>query len=125
MLPQVGIEYGALIISDSKSNTLNQRLIRDPGYIPTRGNIFKFYNPNLHNIARSDRIGFKTKNPNENVYGPVRTVCTFVRVLKQQKLLEKLINLPLTDGTQWWTQWSFYTLRGANFLQFHRVSQKM
>ena len=24
----------------------------------------KFYNPNLHNIARSDRIGFKMKNPN-------------------------------------------------------------
>ena len=23
----------------------------------------KFYNPNLHNIARSDRIGFKMKNP--------------------------------------------------------------
>ena len=22
----------------------------------------KFYNPNLHNIARSDRKGFKTKN---------------------------------------------------------------
>ena len=33
----------------------------DPGSIPTRGNI-KFYNPNLHNSARSDRIGFKTKN---------------------------------------------------------------
>ena len=25
----------------------------------------KFYNPNLHNIPRSDRIGFKTKNPHE------------------------------------------------------------
>ena len=37
---------------------------KGPGSIPTRGNIFKFYNPNLHNIARSDRIGFKTKNPN-------------------------------------------------------------
>ena len=36
----------------------------DLASIPTRGNIFsKFYNPNLHNIARSDRIGFKTKNP--------------------------------------------------------------
>ena len=23
----------------------------------------KFYNPNWHNIARSDRIGFKRKNP--------------------------------------------------------------
>ena len=49
--------------------TWNQRLIRGsipnfPGYIPTRGNIFsKFYNPNLHNIARSDRIGFMTKKP--------------------------------------------------------------
>ena len=35
---------------------------KGPGSIPTRGNIFsKFYNPNLHNIARSDRKGFKTK----------------------------------------------------------------
>ena len=25
---------------------------------------YKFYNPNLHNIARSDSLGFKTKNPN-------------------------------------------------------------
>ena len=23
----------------------------------------KFYNPNLHNIVRSDSLGFKTKNP--------------------------------------------------------------
>ena len=37
------------------------------GSIPTRGNIFsKFYNPNLHNIARSDSLGFKTKNPNRS-----------------------------------------------------------
>ena len=44
---------------------LESEAMRDPGSIPTRGNIFsKFYNPNLHNIARSDRIGFKTKNPN-------------------------------------------------------------
>ena len=35
-----------------------------PGSIPTRGNISsKFYNPNLHNIARSDNLGFKTNNP--------------------------------------------------------------
>ena len=27
----------------------------------------KFYNPNLHNIARSDRIGFKSKNPLRDV----------------------------------------------------------
>ena len=35
-----------------------------PGSIPTGGNIFfpKFYIPNLHNIARSDSLGFKTKN---------------------------------------------------------------
>ena len=32
--------------------------------IPTSGNIFpKFYNPNLHNIARFYRIGFKMKKP--------------------------------------------------------------
>ena len=38
---------------------------KNAGSTPTRGNIFfpKFYNPNLHNIARSDRIRFKTKNP--------------------------------------------------------------
>ena len=41
---------------------------RGLGSIPTRGGVifcFKFCNPNLHNIARSDRIRFKTKNPNE------------------------------------------------------------
>ena len=43
--------------------TWNQRLIRGLGSIPTRGNIFyKFCNPSLHNIARSDKIGLKTKN---------------------------------------------------------------
>ena len=26
----------------------------------------KFYNPNLHNIARSDSLGFKTKNPGKS-----------------------------------------------------------
>ena len=39
---------------------------RGQGSIPTKGGVifcFKFYNPNLHNIARSDRIRFKTKNP--------------------------------------------------------------
>ena len=42
---------------------------RGLGSIPTRGGIifyFKFCNPNLHNIARSDRIRFKTKNPNQD-----------------------------------------------------------
>ena len=43
---------------------LESEAMKGPGSIPTRGNIFsKFYTPNLHNIARSDRIGFKTKNP--------------------------------------------------------------
>ena len=39
---------------------------RGQGSIPTKDGVifcFKFYNPNLHNIARSDRIRFKTKNP--------------------------------------------------------------
>ena len=39
---------------------------RDWGSIPTRGGVifcFNFYNPNQHNIVRSDRIRFKTKNP--------------------------------------------------------------
>ena len=41
---------------------------KNAGSIPTGGNIFsKFYNPNLHNIARSDRIRFKTKNPSGDV----------------------------------------------------------
>ena len=36
-----------------------------PGSIPIRGNIFsKVYNPNLHNIARSDSLGLEMKNPN-------------------------------------------------------------
>ena len=34
------------------------------GSIPTGGKChFLFYNPNLHNIARSGRIRFKMKNP--------------------------------------------------------------
>ena len=38
----------------------------DPGSIPTRGKIFsKLYNPNLHNIARSYSLGFKTINSKE------------------------------------------------------------
>ena len=39
---------------------LESEVMRGPG-----GNFFfsKFYNPNLHNIARSDSLGFKTKNP--------------------------------------------------------------
>ena len=42
---------------------LESEAIRGLDSIPTRGNIFsKFYNPNLHNIARSDSLGFKTKN---------------------------------------------------------------
>ena len=57
----------------SKCQVSVERIVLDlesegPGSIPTRGNIFsKFYNSNLHNIARSDRIGFKTKNPNESL----------------------------------------------------------
>ena len=38
---------------------------RGLGSIPTRGGVifcFTFCNTNLHNIARSDRIRFKTKN---------------------------------------------------------------
>ena len=38
------------------------KVIQRLGSILTRDNIF--YDPNLHNIARSDRVGFKTKNPN-------------------------------------------------------------
>ena len=35
-----------------------------PGSIPTGGNIlfYEFYNPNWHNIAKSDRIGLTAKN---------------------------------------------------------------
>ena len=44
MLPLVGIEPRPLITSDSKSNTILSTLT-------------------WHNIARSDRIGLKTKNP--------------------------------------------------------------
>ena len=35
-----------------------------PGFYPTRGNVLKSFITNLHKIARSDRIGFMTKNPN-------------------------------------------------------------
>ena len=51
------------IVLDLKSEAM-----RGPGSIPTRGKkISNFYNLNLHNIERSDRIGFKTKNPNDNI----------------------------------------------------------
>ena len=41
--------------------------MRGLGSIPTEGNILKIsLNPNLRNIARSDSIGFKTKNPFES-----------------------------------------------------------
>ena len=43
--------------------TWNQRFVRGLGSILTGCNFLKVYNRNLHNIARSDRIGFKTKNP--------------------------------------------------------------
>ena len=39
---------------------------RGPGSIPTRGGVL-FCNTNLYNIARSDRIRFKTKNSNVRV----------------------------------------------------------
>ena len=54
----------------SKCQVSVERIVLDlesegPGSIPTGGNIFlKFYNPNLHSIARSDSLGFKTKNLN-------------------------------------------------------------
>ena len=42
----------------------------------------KFYNPNLHNIVKSDRIGFKTKTPNELMDLPnfVILVCDWLRL---------------------------------------------
>ena len=65
--PKVSLlQTNALLAQKGYCFTWNQRLIRGPGSIPTEGN--KFYNPYLHNIARSDRIGFKAKNP--TVWGP-------------------------------------------------------
>ena len=53
--------------------------MRGSGSIPTRGNIFlKFYNPNLHNIARSDRIGFKMKNSNRYYHNVSLTVSPMI-----------------------------------------------
>ena len=55
----------------SKCQVRVERIVLDlesegPGSIPTRVAFFsKFYNPHLHNIARSDRIWFETKNPTE------------------------------------------------------------
>ena len=63
-------------LPSSKCQVSVERIVLDlesegQGSIPTRDNIFsKFYNSNLHNIARSDRIGFKTKNPYEQFYCP-------------------------------------------------------
>ena len=42
----------------------------------------KFYNPNLHNIARSDSLGFKTKNPSVCHLGGKNTM-TFSHKLTQ------------------------------------------
>ena len=52
---QISSERGAL--------DLESKVVRGLGSIPTGGNIcLSFYNTNLHKIARSDRIGFTTKN---------------------------------------------------------------
>ena len=48
---------------------LKSEVMRGPGSIPTGVTFFsKFYNPNLHNIARSDRMMFKTKNPSDDFF---------------------------------------------------------
>ena len=45
---------------------LESEVMRGPSSISTRVTFFsKFYNPNLHNIARSDSLGFKTINPSK------------------------------------------------------------
>ena len=65
--------------------------MRGPGSIPTGGNIFsKFYNPNLHNIARSDSLWFKTKNPSVSI-----TDCFTDRI----PILSVNVNLTDTDPT--------------------------
>ena len=46
----------------------------------------KSYNPNLHNIARSGRIGFKTKTPNNCAKG--RHDCFFVFGQQREALFE-------------------------------------
>ena len=46
----------------------------------------KSYNPNLHSIARSDRIGFKTKTPNNCAKG--RHDCFFVFGQQREALFE-------------------------------------
>ena len=56
----------------SKCQVSVERIVLDlesegPGLFPLGVTFFsKFYNPNLHNIAGSDRIGFKTKTPNRS-----------------------------------------------------------
>ena len=47
-----------------------------PGSIPTNGNIFLSLS-SIHNITRSDRIGFTTKNSNK-IVGLFRFRCTWL-----------------------------------------------
>ena len=58
------IEHAYIRILKSQSYKLGIRGESEAWVLfPLGINFFsKFYNPNLHNIARSDRIGFKTKN---------------------------------------------------------------
>ena len=46
---------------------LESEVNQGPGFYSHWGNIFyKFYNPNLHNITRTDRIELKRKNRNDD-----------------------------------------------------------
>ena len=61
---------------------------RGPGSIPTKGGVifcFKFYNPNVHNIARSDRIRFKTKNPIDS--RPLKEISDFLAINTKLRML--------------------------------------
>ena len=53
----------------------------------------EFYNPNLHNIARSDRIGFTTKTRLKELTGsqgqPPNPACFRIHAFSEKKLVKK------------------------------------
>ena len=81
-----------------------------PGSMPTRG---KFYNPNLHNIARSDSLGFKTKNPNGH-YG--------ILMLSQLHHVNPIKDISCDDKTAMPIATCEQTLKARNvYLKTHNI----
>ena len=81
---------------------------RGLGSIPTRGGVIflflHFCDTNLHNIARSDRIRFKTKNSNEhcrsNYKEGLNVLCTLTsRVGSEYKWYPSIMEIPASSDS--------------------------